>query len=329
MNNRRKLIIVLGAGALAAPLASFSQQQSRVWRIGYLGDGTAAQRAADSFEPFREAMAELGYVDGRNITIEVRWTEGSAERRTMLATELVRLKVDVIVTHGLQAAQIVKAATTSIPIVVAVASDVLRSGLVASLARPGGNLTGMTDQVVELAGKEVELFKEVLPRMRRLAIMWESTNPGGVLQSDDLQAAARKLGLEVEPIKIDNADDIERAFSLARKKQVDAVVLAHTPLLVRNRAQLARLALAQRLPTMSAPSQFAEAGALMSYGPDLTKYFKRAAYFVDKILKGAKPADLPVEQPTKFELVVNLKTAKALGITIPQSILARADKVIE
>ncbi len=328
MVTRRRVVMALGAGTVL-PLTALAQPQGKVWRIGYLGDGTAAGRAADSFEPFRDALADLGYIDGRNVVIELRWTDGNPERRAAFAAEMVRLKLDVIVTHGIEAALVLKAATPSIPIVVAVASEVLRSGLVVSLARPGGNVTGMTDQVLELAGKEVELLKELLPRMRRVAVMWDSTTPGGVLQGSDLQAAARKLGLDVEPIPIQTADDIERAFAAAATKRIDGVLVAHTPLTVRYRARISHASLEHRLPLVSAPTQFTDAGALMSYGPDLTKYFQRAAYFVDKILKGAKPADIPIEQPTKFELVINMKTAKALGIKFPQSIIVRATKVIE
>jgi putative ABC transport system substrate-binding protein len=329
MNNRRKLVMALGAGALAAPLSSFAQQQGKIWRIGYLGDGTPATRGADTFDRFREGMAELGYATGRNIVIELRWTEGIAERRAALADELVSLKVDVIVTHGVPAALAVKAATKSIPIVVAVAADMLGTGLVATLARPGGNLTGMTDQVAELAGKQVQLLKEALPRITRLALIQDSTNPAAVMAAEDMQAAARQLGLRTQLISIRNVEDFAPAFDMAAMQRADAVFITHTPLTVGNRKRISELALKTRLPLMSAPAQFPEAGALISYGPDLTMYFRRAAYFVDKILKGAKPADIPVEQPTKFELVLNIKTAKALGITFSNAIMLQATKVIE
>jgi ABC-type uncharacterized transport system substrate-binding protein len=329
MNSRRRLVIAFGACTLAAPLASFAQQQGRVWRIGYLGDGSAAGRAAQSLDPFREALSDLGYVAGRNVIIETRWTDGNAENRAKFSAELVRLKVDVIVTHGVLAALAVKAATTSIPIVVAVSADFLGPGLVTSLAHPGGNLTGMTDQVAELAGKEVQLLKEVLPKMQRLALISESTNPAAVRATEDAQSAARKLGLSFQLLLVTNADEIEQAFEAAAERQADGVIVMHTPLTVGLRAQIAQLALEKRLPLMSAPTQFPEVGALISYGPDLTDYFRHAAVLVDKILKGAKPADIPVEQPTKFHLVVNMKTANTLGIKFPTSILLRADKVIE
>ncbi len=327
MNRRDAVIALLALGA--APLAVKAQQQGKVWRIGFLGDGSAATRATESIDPFRDALTELGYVAGRNVSIDVRWTEGNAERRIQLAAELVRLKVDVIVTHGVVAARAVKAATTTIPIVVAVSADFLGSGLVTSLAHPGGNLTGMTDQVADLAAKEVQLLKETLPRMQRLALMWESASPAAARGAEDTQTAACSMGLRILPLLITNAEDIERAFEEAAKRKADAVIVMHTPLTVGLRVRIAQLALEKRLPLMSSPTQFTDAGALISYGTDLTKYFRHAAVLVDKILKGAKPADLPVEQPTKFELVINLKTAKALGLTIPQSILLRADRVIE
>jgi putative tryptophan/tyrosine transport system substrate-binding protein len=329
MMNRRKLLVAFGLGALAAPLVAFAQKPGKVWHIAYLGDGPAATRAAESLEPFREAMTGLGYVEGRNMIMEIRWTEGSAERRTALAAELVRLKPDVMVTHGAQAALALKAATTTIPIVVAVSSDFLGTGLVKSLARPGGNLTGMTDQVLELSGKEVQLIKETLPRMQRVALMWEDKNLTAVPSAESMQAAARAIGLRVLPLPVSNAEAIEQAFEAAIKQRADAMVVTHSPLTVGLHVKIAQLALKKRLAMMAAPVQFTDAGGLISYGPDLTKYFRNAAVLVDKILKGAKPADIPVEQPTKFELVVNMRTAKALGIKIPGSILMRADRVIE
>ena len=329
MNTRRKLLIALGAGVLGAPFPAASQPSAKVWRIGYLGDGSAATRAAESLDPFREALAGLGYVEGRNVVTEIRWTETNAERRAALAEELVRLRPDVIVTHGVLAARAVKAATTTIPIVVAVAADFLGSGLVPSLARPGGNLTGMTDQVVELSGKEVQLFKETLPGMRRLALMWEDKSPTAVPAAEAMQAAAQVMGMRVLPFPVTNADTIEQAIEAAARRRADAMIAMHSPLTVGLRAKIAQIALKKRLPLMSAPAQFPDAGALMSYGPDLTKYFRNAAVLVDKILKGTRPADIPVEQPTRFELVINMKTAKALGIKIPQSILLRADRMIE
>jgi putative ABC transport system substrate-binding protein len=326
--SRRELLLAVGATVASAPLALLAQP-IKVWRVAYLGDGSPATRSADTFEQFREGMVALGYVTGRNLVIDVRWTESNPERRIALAQELVNLKPDVIVTHGVVAAKIVKAATVTIPIVIAVAADFLNTGLVASLARPGGNLTGMTDQVAELAAKEVQLLKEALPKMQRLAVISEGANPAAVLAAEDMQGAAKKLGLRFQLHLVSNAEEIEKAFDAAAAQRAEAVIISHTPLTVGLRNRIAEYALKRQLPLMSAPRQFPEAGALMSYGPDLSKYFRRAAYFVDKILKGTNPADIPIEQPTSLDLVVNMKTAKALGVKIPNSILLQATKVIE
>jgi putative tryptophan/tyrosine transport system substrate-binding protein len=322
--------VVIALVALgAAPLVVNAQQAGKLWRIGFLGDGFAATRAAESLEPFRQGLAELGYVPGRNVELEVRWTEGNRDRRNQLAAELVRLKVDVIVTHGVSAALAVKAATTTIPIVVAVSADFVGYGLVTSLARPDGNLTGMTDEVAELASKEVQMLKEILPKMQSLALMWEGAAPQAARGAEDAQVAADRMGLRVLPMLITSAEDIEQAFVSAAKLKADAVFIMHTPLTVSLRSRIAQFAIRNRLPLIAAPTQFADAGGLISYGMDSRKYFRHAAIYVDKILKGAKPADLPIEQPTKFELVINQKTAKALGVTVPQSVLVRADRVIE
>jgi len=327
MNRRNAILGLIVIGA--APIITKAQPSEIIWRIGYLGDGFSATRASESLDPFREGLVKLGYISGRNISLEVRWTEGKGERRAELASELVRSNCNVIVTHGVLAARAVMQATTTIPIVVAVSADFLDSGLVKSLARPGGNLTGMTDQVVDLAAKEVQLFKETLPRMQRLALMWDRESPTAARGAEESQAAARILGLRVLPLLISNSEDIERAFDSATKQRADAVIVMHSPLTVGLSGKIAQLAIRKRLPLMSAPTQFAEAGALVSYGTDLTSYFRRAATFVDKILKGAKPSDLPIEQPTKFELVVNMKTANTLGIKIPGTVMLRADRVIE
>ena len=328
MDTRRRLLIAVVTTALATPLASLAQQPKKIWRIGYLGDGTLASRGTD-FQEFRAGLEDLGYVQGRNIIIDSRWTEGKHERRAFVAEELVRLRVDIIVTHGVPATLAAKAATTTIPIVVAVAADLIGTGIVASLSRPGGNVTGMTDQVTDLAAKEVELLKEVMPKLQLAAVIWESNNPGAARTSDETQAAARALGVGLQLVQVKTLDEIEPAFDAAVKRQAAAVIVIHSPLTVGNRVHIAQLALKKQLPMVGAPTQFTEAGGLMSYGPDLTKYFRRAAVFVDKIIKGTRPGDIPVEQPTKFELVINMKTAKALGITFPQSVLIRADKVIQ
>jgi putative tryptophan/tyrosine transport system substrate-binding protein len=254
MNNRRRIIFALGAAALASPLTPHAQPQGKIWRIGFLGDGSAATRADQSLDPFREGMAELGYVVGRNLVLETRWTDSDAERRAKLIDELVRMPVDVLVTHGVQAGLAAKAATKSIPIVIAVAADLVGPGLIASLAHPGGNITGMTDQVADLAGKQVQLLKETLPRMKLVAIIRDSNNPTAVRATEDMQFAADKLGLRVLPITIRNAKEIDAAFATAVKQKADALITTHTPLTIMHRALIARLALERRLPMMSAPA---------------------------------------------------------------------------
>jgi len=318
---------LLLALALAAGLAH-AQPPAKIWRIGYLGDGTSASRAAEIRE-FRAGMADLGYVDGRNVVIVERWTENLAARRDELAAEFVRLQVDVIVTHGAQAALAVKSATTTIPIVVAVAADFLGSGLVKSLSRPGGNLTGLTDQVGDLAAKEVQLVKEVLPATQLAAIVLDSTNPSAKKSAADMQEAARQLGLRVLVVPVQTAGDLADAFGRIADAGATVAVVIHTPLTVGRRADIAQLALKHRVALIAAPVQFAEAGGLLSYGPDLPRFYRSAAAVVDKILKGAKPADIPIQQPTKFEFVINMKTARALGVAIPQSMLVRADRIID
>jgi putative tryptophan/tyrosine transport system substrate-binding protein len=312
---------------LATGMLAEAQQAAKVPRIGYLGDGSAGARGPVSLEPFREGLRKLGYVEGQNVLIEVRWTDSKSERLPELVGELIRLKVDVIVTHGIPAARAAKTATTDIPIVVATAADMVGNGLVASLPHPGGNVTGTSDQNTELSGKQVQLLKELLPRLKRLAILENPMNPGAVRTSEETKKAARDVGLQIKPLPVRSPDEIAEALEAAAKGRADAVIVVHDPLMIEHRARIAQLALKKRLPTLSA-GLLAEAGGLMTYGPDSAALFKRAAVFVDKILKGRKPADLPVEQPMKFELVINLKTAKQIGLTIPPNLLARADKVI-
>jgi putative tryptophan/tyrosine transport system substrate-binding protein len=287
--------------------------------------------SASGFAPWAAAFAarlrELGWIEGRTIAIEYRWSEGRPERYAEIAAEFVRLKVDVILTVG-SAVPIVKQATTTIPIVFAVAIDPVGSGLVASLAKPGGNVTGLSIQANELAGKRVELLREVVPQLRRLAILFNADNTQPVLEMGETQAEARRLGLEIIPLAIRRAEDIASAF-LDLKTKADAVYVAVDQLIVANRPRILALAVGERLPTIFSERDFVKAGALMSYGPNYSELFRHSADFVDKILRGTKPADIPVEQPTKFELVINLTTAKALGLKIPPSVLARADDVIE
>ena len=323
MMRRREFIAVLG-GAVAWPVGAFAQP-GKLPTIGFLG----ADEAAFSLwtAAFVARLRELGWIEGRTIAIEYRWSQGRSERYAEIAAEFVRLNVDAIVTVG-SAIPIVKQATSAIPIVFAVGIDPVGSGLVASLSEPGGNVTGLSIQANDLAGKRLELLREVVPQLRRLAIMFNVGNAQPVLEMGEAQAAARMLGLEVAPLVIQKAGDITPAFQTL-KGRADALYVAVDQLMVANRTSILTSALSARLPTMFSTSDFVKAGALMSYGPSYIERFRRAADYVDKILRGAKPSDLPVEQPTKIELVINLTTAKTLDVTVPPSLLARADEVIE
>ena len=323
---RRREFITLIVGATAPwPMRTSAQQTGRLPTIGFLGVNASA------FAPWAAAFAarlrELGWVEGRTVAIEYRWSEGRSERYAEIAAEFVRLKVDVILTVG-SAVPSVKQATTVIPIVFAVAIDPVGSGLVASLAKPGGNVTGLSIQANELAGKRLELLREVMPALRRLAIMFNADNTQPVLEMGETQAEARRLGLEITPLAIRRAEDIAPAFQDLKSK-ADAVYVAVDQLMVANRERILTFALNERLPTVFSERDFVKAGAFLSYGPSYSDLFRHSADYVDRILRGAKPSDIPVEQPTKFELVINLTTAKAVGLTIPQSLLLRADEVIE
>jgi putative ABC transport system substrate-binding protein len=322
---RREFITLLGS-VPAWPLTARAQQAGKLPTIGFLG-------ATPSFESQRVAafvqrLRELAWVDGRNVAIEYRWAQGRPERVSEIAAEFVRIRVDVIVTVGTPPTLAAKQATAIIPIVFASVSDPVGTGLVESLARPGGNVTGLSSQQVDIAGKRLELLREVVPNLRRLAILANVGNPSVVLDMGEAQAAARKLGLEVTTSEIRRAEDIAPAFD-ALKARADALYICTDPLVNTHRIRINTLALAARLPTIHALREYVEAGGLMSYGPNVPDLLRRAANYVDKILRGAKPSDIPVEQPTKFDLVINLTTAKALGFTIPESFLLRADEVIE
>ena len=275
-----------------------------------------------------QRLHQLGWIENRNVTIEYRWAEGRAERFTELAAEFARLKVDLIVASTTPAVIAAKQATAAIPIVFATVNDPVSTGLVASLARPGGNLTGLSNQLGDTASKRLELLREIVPGLRRLGIWANVGNPGTVLEMGEVQAAARTLALEVVTLEIRRAEDIGPAFEGA-KGRADALYVAADPLANSNRVRINTLALAARLPTMQGVREYVEAGGLMSYGPNIADGYRRAADYVDKILRGAKPGDIPVEQPTKFDLVINLTTAKALGLTIPDKLMALADEVIE
>jgi len=323
---RREFITVLG-GAAAWPLAARAQQPGKLPIIGFLGAATPVATSQWT-AAFMQRLRELGWVDGRNVAIEYRWAEGRAERYTEIAAEFVRLKVDVIVTYSSPPVLAAKQATSIIPIVFATAGDPVGTDLVASLARPGGNVTGLSIQGPDLAGKRLELLREVVPGLRRLAILANVGNPAAVLEMREAQAAASTLGLIVEAVEIRRAEDIGSAFE-ALKGRTDALNVVPDPLVNANRVRINTLALGARLPTMHNFREYVESAGLMSYGPNLSDAFRRAADLVDKILHGAKPADIPVAQPTKFDLVINLSTAKALGLEVPPMLLARADEVIE
>jgi len=327
MIDRRAFLAGAGAALVATPLAAEAQQAGKLPTIGYLGANTPSAES-QRIAAFVQRLRELGWIEGRTIAIEVRWAEGRNERFAEIAAEFVRLKVDVVVTAGTAAVVAAKQATSVIPIVFAVAGDPVGTGLVASLARPGGNVTGLSLQAADIAGKRLELLREVVPGLRRLAILANVGSPLAVLEIREVQATARTLGFEVATSEIRRADDIAPAFD-ALKGRGDALYVVADPLVTTNRIRISTLALGARLPTMHGQRENVEVGGLMSYGANYPGLHRRAADYVDKILKGAKPADLPVEQPTKFELVINLKTAKALGLTIPPSLLGRADELIQ
>jgi putative tryptophan/tyrosine transport system substrate-binding protein len=321
---RRRFITLVGGAAAAWPLAARAQQAGKLPIVGFLGGATASGWST-WIAAFVQRLRELGWIEGRTVAIEYRWAEGRSDRYAHLAAELVGLKVDVIVTAGAVAA---KQATSVIPIVFALANDPVGSGFVASLARPGGNVTGLSNQSADLTAKRLELLREVVPNLRRLAIMANVTYPAAALEMHEVAATARTLGLDVDMLEIRRADDITPAFETL-KGGTAALYVCTEPLVLANRTRINTLALGARLPTIHAYREYLEAGGLMAYGANIPALFRRAADFVDKILHGAKPADIPVERPTKFDLVINLTTAKALGLTIPDKILALADEVIE
>jgi ABC-type uncharacterized transport system substrate-binding protein len=323
---RRRQFITLLGGAVAWPLAARAQQPAKLPIIGFLGGATASTWSAWA-AAFVRRLRELGWVEGRNVAIEYRWAEGHSERFAEIAAEFVRLKVDVIVTSG-PPVLAAKQATSLIPIVFAVAADPVGTGMVASLARPGGNVTGLSIQSTETAGKRVELLRELVPGLRRLAIMGNVGYPAAVLEMSEVEAAARALGFEVAKVEIRRGEDIAPAVK-ALKGGADALYVCADALTSANRIRINILAAAARLPTMYGFREHVESGGLMSYGANFPDLFRRAAEYVDKILRGAKPGDLPVEQPTRFDLVINLTTARALDLTIPESFLLRADEVIE
>jgi len=324
-----RLSVTLTLGILAVPLLAGAQPTAKIPRIGVLQVGSAT--ATESlFEAFKQGMREHGYVEGQHVVFERRLGEARAERIADVAAELVRLKVDIIVTSTDQGIAAVKRQTRTIPIVMANSTDPVGTGFVASLARPGGNITGHSAMSPELSGKRLELLREVVPGLSRVAILWNPDIRGAVLDYRETEGAARALRLQLQSVEVSRVEDLDRAFSAVTAGRAEALIVPATnPLAYANRGQIAKLAQQNRLPSMYGTKDYADAGGLMAYGPNAADQWRRAASYVDKILKGARPGDLPVEQPSKFELVINLNAAKALGLTLPPALLRRADHVIQ
>ena len=320
--NRRTFVCWLTLGTLAAPLAGEAQQPTKVPRVGFL-------TPASGYEPFRQGLRELGYLEGKHLIIEYRFAEGKLDRLPALAAELVRLKVDIVVAVGGPAVHAAKKATETIPIVMATAGDPVDQGFVASLARPGGNVTGLSSLTTDLGGKRLELLKEIIPKLSRVAVLWHPDALGPPLSWKEIQLAAREQGLRLQSLEVRGPEDLDGAFRAASRERAQALVALRSPIVVFERTRITELATKNRLPAIYDDRVFVETDGLMSYGTNQADLHRRAATYVDRILKGAKPADLPVEQPTKFELVINMKTAKTLGLTIPQSLLVRADEIIQ
>jgi putative ABC transport system substrate-binding protein len=327
--DRRTFLAGTGAVLLAAPLAAEAQQAGKVARIGFLGTRTPSDMSP-FLDAFRQGLRELGWVEGQNTVIDYRFAEGRFDRLPELAAELVRLKVDIIVAATTPAAVAAKNATATIPIVGISLGDPVGLGLVASLARPGGNVTGSSFSVgLGIVGKGLELLEETIPKVRRVAVLSNPANPFQPLAIREVNAAARSLGVQLQLLEVRGPNELDGAFAAMAKERVEALLVVADSMFILHRTRLADLAARSRLPAAYGLREIVEAGGLMSYGPSLRDLYRRSAAYVDKILKGAKPGDLPVEQPTKFELVINLKAAKALGLTIPPSLLGRADEVIQ
>jgi putative ABC transport system substrate-binding protein len=326
--NIGRFIVAFVLGVLAAPPAADAQQPAKVPRIGIL-TLISASSAPHLFEEFRQGLRERGYVEGQNIALEYRSPQGQADRLPSMAAELVSMKVDVIATESVAAALAAKNATQTIPIVMAISGDPVGAGLVASLPRPGGNVTGLSQLAPELSGKRLQLLKEAAPKTTRVAVIWNPVSPASAGYLRESEAAARSLGLQLQPVEARSPADLDAGFKAVTRARPSALITLADGMLASQRTRIVEFAAKGRLPAIFPIREFAEAGGLMTYGPNTAENFRRAATFVDKILKGTKPADLPVEQPTRFELVINMKTAKALGITFPPSILIRADQVIQ
>ena len=327
-------IVFFALSSVSALLLAFNfpanaQERPRTARIGILRvDAHNSRAAVEAIRDLRQGLSNLGYVEGQNVNFEIRWADNRLDHLSILAAELVQLKLDVIVTGGPQAVRALREATSTIPIIMGRMDDVVEHGLVTSLARPGGNITGLSFQTGELAGKWLDLLKEVLPRLSRAAVLWDSSSTAGQLRT--VAEAARSMGLQLEVAKVLGSNELDRAFDGIRKQRAEALVILASPVFTAQRARLADLTVKHRVPAIYYHEGFTEAGGLLAYGPKLSEFsWHRAAIFIDKILKGAKPAELPVEQPTNFEFVINLKTAKQINVTVPQNMLARADRVIK
>ena len=323
---RRREFIALVGGLATAPLVAKAQQAEKLYRIGIL---SPERPPPELLEAFQQGLRELGYVEGKNVAFEIRNSEGDGQELAALASQLVGLKVDVILAVNTPGALTARNATTTIPIVITRVADPLESGLVSSLSRPGGNITGLSFMSTDISGKRLALLKEMLPSVSRVAALWDQRNPGASMIVDAMKAPSRQLGLELLLLPIQGPSDLIGAFQTAKSGRVEALTVVDDVVITSHRIEILSLAEKDRLPVVSQYKALAEAGALMAYGPSTHAIYQRAAYYVDRILKGAKPGDLPVEQPSKFDLVINLKTAKTLGLEIPASLLARADEVIE
>ena len=329
MNTRRRIVLALMAGALAGPLASFAQQPAKIARIGFLL-AASSQGNETQLQAFRDGLRDLGYVEGKNFQLEVRWGEGKLERLPALAAELVQLKVDIIVAASSPSVVAARQATRTIPIVMPFSSDPVGDGLVASLAHPGGNITGLSIMSAELGEKRIQLLKEMFPKVAHaMDVLWNPDYVGMRARFEQARTAAPAVGLNVRSVEVRDTRELDAAFEAIVRERPEALLLLVDPFTRSQRSRIVEFAAEQRLPAIYESSDFVDAGGLISYGPNIFNQFRRAASYVDKILRGAKPADLPIEQPTTFELVINMRAAKALGIKFPDSILLRADRVIE
>ena len=325
---RRQFILALGGAAATWPLAARAQQVGKIPRIGFMGNSTATMEA-NLIGPFRNGLRELGYEEGRNLIIEFRWAEGNYDRFPALIAELVAAKVDVIIAAGTPATLAIKKATSTVPLVFIAVGDPVGTGIVPNLARPGGNITGLSSIAPDLEGKRLELLRELVPKLAHVAIFLNPANAFHTVSVQQARVAAQSLGIKLQPFEVDKSEQLDGAFAAIVKEKPDALLILADRVFLHNRKRMMEFATQQQLPSVNAYRELVEAGGLMSYGPSYEDMHRRAAIYVDKILKGAKPSDLPIEQPTKFILFINLKAAKALGLTVPPTLLARADEVIE